>query len=319
MRPRSGQHGFTLVELLVVISIIALLVAMLLPVLTQARQTANDVRCGANMRQTLVAVMSYNADNPKGLKNLNPGSGPGAGDSCPWFNTPDMWSNNYGALPDWAAGPDSAIHQNYIPGWDVTYSHIWDEGRSLKSFWRGYLLAGNYAISQALGCNANDFRNYPINAWSGMPVNYVEQNPNQASLLQTPPYQWWGPGCMGTYQGSVYTGSNFGANNTWTNVPLARFDDSGPVRFLMNCPTVNLGADPANINYRLFTAPHRKVAWSAGSSGTLFFDSFGPYIEHPVNCGFTDGSVRFVDNNPSGGNPAGSPTPTFTDYNSYYH
>ncbi|MEM6391995.1 MAG: prepilin-type N-terminal cleavage/methylation domain-containing protein [Planctomycetota bacterium] len=57
------NNAFTIVELLVVISIIALLVAILLPVLGQAREAAVNAKCLSNLRQIGTALNVYATDN----------------------------------------------------------------------------------------------------------------------------------------------------------------------------------------------------------------------------------------------------------------
>lgn len=61
--PHRSSAGFTLVELLVVISIIALLIAILLPVLRQVRATAMQTQCLSQLKQITTAVSMYQVDN----------------------------------------------------------------------------------------------------------------------------------------------------------------------------------------------------------------------------------------------------------------
>lgn len=59
------RRGFTLAELLVVISIIALLISLLLPALAKARQAGLRIQTASNMRQIGIAFAEY-ADQYRG-------------------------------------------------------------------------------------------------------------------------------------------------------------------------------------------------------------------------------------------------------------
>jgi len=59
MRTRNGRQAFSLVELLVVIGVIAVLIAMLLPVLSKARESARTAACLSNLRQVYFEISGY--------------------------------------------------------------------------------------------------------------------------------------------------------------------------------------------------------------------------------------------------------------------
>jgi prepilin-type N-terminal cleavage/methylation domain-containing protein/prepilin-type processing-associated H-X9-DG protein len=81
-QPRGSRprHGLTLVELLVVVAIIGLLVALLLPAVQSARESARRTTCGNNIRQIGLALHSYHTSmnslppvwEPKGVNGGYP-------------------------------------------------------------------------------------------------------------------------------------------------------------------------------------------------------------------------------------------------------
>ena len=90
MRKRSG---FTLVELLVVIGIIAILVALLLPALGKAREAASSVQCMSNQRQVALAIFGFANDHrgyiPGGADAIGIGQLISASDARPDSSLPD--------------------------------------------------------------------------------------------------------------------------------------------------------------------------------------------------------------------------------------
>jgi prepilin-type N-terminal cleavage/methylation domain-containing protein len=63
MKAQARASGFTLVELLVVIAVIAMLVAVVLPSMATSKDTGQSVMCLSNLRQLTAAWMTYTADN----------------------------------------------------------------------------------------------------------------------------------------------------------------------------------------------------------------------------------------------------------------
>jgi prepilin-type N-terminal cleavage/methylation domain-containing protein/prepilin-type processing-associated H-X9-DG protein len=68
----SSKRGFTLVELLVVIGIIAVLIGLLLPALNKAREQSKRTTCLANLRTLGQAMILYANDSRDRLPNANP-------------------------------------------------------------------------------------------------------------------------------------------------------------------------------------------------------------------------------------------------------
>src|SRR5438105_3767832 len=93
-----AQRAFTLIELLVVVAVIALLIAILLPSLSEARERGRRAVCASNLHEIGLAIYTYAHDArgfiPRGPDALNPFDLASAN-----FATNQIWVGPAGAAP----------------------------------------------------------------------------------------------------------------------------------------------------------------------------------------------------------------------------
>jgi prepilin-type N-terminal cleavage/methylation domain-containing protein/prepilin-type processing-associated H-X9-DG protein len=147
MEMKKKAHGFTLIELLVVIAIIAILAAMLLPVLHSARLRAEAATCMSNNRQLGIAWLMYAGDNQDSLA-IN--------------------SDTRTALPPYSP---SFLYHGATPSWITCNLMNWTSGQQNTNLMylnnNKYSLLGDYLKSiQVMECPAANYVS-PIQAQLG--------------------------------------------------------------------------------------------------------------------------------------------------------
>jgi len=178
------SSGFTLVELIVVISIVALLAALLLPVTQNARRQAQSTVCQSNIRQLVLEFQQYEAEHftlPYGFDMSYPGEPEGGFSYNLLIDVPGWYWFDFLRTSRYRSDQDKRILQ--CPS-KVQTDDTLNEG----------LLCGNYGANRSLCPSFYDMKRYR-ESFGGPPRSTADiRRPGSTLLLVDSGYTlicWW--------------------------------------------------------------------------------------------------------------------------------
>jgi len=312
---KRERGAFTLIELLVVMVIIALLIGLLLPALSRAKEEARKTQCRSNMRQIGLAVMMYASDN-----------GGWTPEQSGWLHndvgTPLQmrrpWDSQSGSVYGYAnAGREftGEMLTGQPQGWLCT------EARPARAVGNGLLYSGGYLTTKGAGilyCPSNNSEKFARENRNDLYFRYDPDEPFWTSLGRVGRSDNDGRGDVGSLDtskrcyagtGNIYAGycrvlSNYSLRQHRENVdyyPYYRPKGDGRV-YIYHAPTAirledagRTGVMSDSIDY--WVGSEMTIALGDPPAGKPErYQQAHPYVvtnhDHSWNVLFADGSVK---------------------------